>query len=105
MLIQFSIMLSTYLFYVLQLLCVSVSAFSFLVCIPIGITSSTIRSKICVITAGIKSYGSIIKKKKHGKIVVLAKSKLNNVEVLICKALIDSSISHDEFIPINNMHK
>ena len=35
------------------------------------------------------------KKKKHDKIVLLAKSKLNSIEVLISKALIDSSISHD----------
>ena len=29
--------------------------------------------------------------KKHNKIVLLAKTKLNNVEVLISKALIDSN--------------
>ena len=44
--------------------CVSISVFSFLVGIPIGITSSTIGLKICAITAGIKKYKSIIKKKK-----------------------------------------
>ena len=48
-------------------------------------------------------YNSIIKKKKkkHDKIVLLAKYKLNNIEVLISKALIDSNISHDEFVLIN----
>ena len=57
--------------------CVSVSAFASLVVIPIGIASSTIGLKICVITAGIKKYKSIIKKKrkKHDEIVFLAKSK------------------------------
>ena len=45
------------------------------------------------------------KKKKHGKIVLLAKSKLNNIEVLISKALTDSNISHDEFVLINNVLK
>ena len=40
--------------------CVSIFAFAFLVGIPIGITSSTIRLKICVITVGIKKYKSII---------------------------------------------
>ena len=29
---------------------------------------------------------------------MLAKTKLNTIEVLISKALIDSSISHDEFV-------
>ena len=37
--------------------------FASLVGIPIGITSSVIGLKICVITAGIKKYKSIIKKK------------------------------------------
>ena len=50
--------------------------------IPVGITSSAIGSKIFVIAAGIKKYKSIIKKKKKklDKIVVLAKSKLNETE-------------------------
>ena len=75
--------------------------------IPIGITSSAIRVKICAITAGIKKYKSIIKeeKKKHDKIVLLAKSKLNRIEVLISEAFIDSNISHDEFVLINNVLK
>ena len=87
--------------------CVSISAFASLVGIPIGITSSATGLKICVITAGIKKYKSIIKKKKkkHDKIVLLAKSKLNSIEVLISKALIDSNISHDEFVLINNVLK
>ena len=51
-------------------------------------------------------YKSIIKKKKNNdKIVLLAKSTLNSIEFLICKTLIDSSISHDEFALINNVLK
>ena len=34
---------------------------------------------------------------------MLAKSKLNRIDVLISKALIDSVISHDEFVLINNV--
>ena len=43
--------------------------------IPIRTTSSAIGLKICAITAGIKRYKSIVKKKKkkHNKIVLLAK--------------------------------
>ena len=76
----------TYLLQLLQLLDVS---FASLVAIPMGITSSTIGLKISVITAGIEK--SIIKKekKKHDKIILPAKSKLNSIEVLISKALID----------------
>ena len=87
--------------------CVSISGFASSVGIPIGIASSTIGLKIYVITAGIKRYKSIIKKKrkKHDEIVLLAKSKLNNMEVLISKSLIDSNISHDEFFLINYVLK
>ena len=86
---------------------VSISAFASLVGMPIGITSSATALKICAITAGIKKYKSIIKKrkKKHDKIVLLTKSKLNRIEVLISKALIDSVINHDEFVLINNALK
>ena len=88
--------------------CVSISVYASLVGIPIDITSSAIRLKICVITAGIKKYKPIIKKKKkkkNEKIVLAAKPKLSNIEVLISKALIDSNISHDEFILISNLLK
>ena len=44
--------------------CVSISAFASLVGIPIGITSSAIGLKICIITAGIKKYKPKIKKNK-----------------------------------------
>ena len=37
--------------------------------------------------------------------MLLAKSKLNSMEVLISKALIDSNISHDEFVSINDVLK
>ena len=36
---------------------------------------------------------------------MLAKSKLNSIEVLISKPLIDSNISNDEFVLINNVLK
>ena len=87
--------------------CASISDFAFLVGISVGIASSTIGLKMCVITAAIKKYKSIIKKKrkKHDKIVFLAKFKLKNLEVLISKALTDSNISHDEFVLINNVLK
>ena len=59
------------------------------------------------ITAGIEKYKSIIKKKKqkHEQIVLLAKSKLNRIEVSISKVLIDSNINHDEFVLTNKKLK
>ena len=41
----------------------------------------------------------------HDKIVLLAKSNLNSIEVLIFQTLIDSNISHDKFASINNVVK
>ena len=45
---------------------------------------------------------TIKKKKKHNKILMLAKSKLNSIESLISQALNDMEISHKEFITILN---
>ena len=45
------------------------------------------------------------KKKKHNKIVMLARSKLNSIESKISEALINDEISHEDFIIINNEEK
>ena len=55
------------------------------------------------LTAGIiKKLLSITRnnKKKHDKILMVAKSKLNSIETLESQALIDMEISHEEFIAI-----
>ena len=44
---------------------VTTSVFASLVCVPVGITSSAVGIKICAITAGIKKYKPIIKKKEE----------------------------------------
>ena len=86
---------------------ISIYAFVSLVGIVIGITSSAIGLKICVIIPGIKKYKSVIKrkKKKHDKRVLLAKTMLNSIEVLLSKDLIDLNSSHYEFVSINNVLK
>lgn len=45
------------------------------------------------------------KTKKNGKIVFLEKNMLNRIEVLSSKVLIDSYISRDEFVLLNNILK
>ena len=64
-------------------------------------------NKNIAITVIIKKYKSIRKEKnkKHDKIVLLGKDKLNNIEFLISKAFIDSYISHDKFVSANNVLK
>ena len=85
--------------------CVSISSFAWLVSVPVGITSSAVGIKTCTIAARIKKYKSVIQKKKKPdkKIVFLENDKLNAIEVLIFKSLIDPYISHDEFLSINNV--
>ena len=77
--------------------CVSISAFASLVTIPVGIASFAVVMKICAITSGIKKYKSIIKKRKkkhekHAKRELLGKDKLNTIQVINSKDLIDSYI-------------
>ena len=84
---------------------VSISAFASLVGAPVGITSFAVGLKICAVTAGIKKYESIIKKKrkKHNHTVLLAKNKLNTIKVFISKALSNSCINHDKLVSVKNV--
>ena len=84
---------------------IAISAFASLVCVPVGITSSVGWTNICTIILGIKKYKSIIKKKKKNQdqIELLGKGKVNTIEVLISKALINSCISHNDFVSRNNV--
>ena len=45
------------------------------------------------------------KKKKHNKSNMLIRSKLNGIESKISEALINSNISHQDFITIINTEK
>ena len=45
------------------------------------------------------------KKKKHKKIVMLARSKLNSIESKISEAWINNEISHEDFMTIINEEK
>ena len=87
--------------------CVSASVFASLVGVPVRIASSAVELKICALTAGIKKYNSIIKKKrkKHNKILLLAKAKIHTIEISISTTSIDSYINHDEFVSIKDVNK
>ena len=45
------------------------------------------------------------KKKKYNEIILLARSKLNSIEIKISEALINSEIIHEDFITIINEEK
>ena len=64
-----------------------------------GIAGASFTLIVSLTTGTIKILLSITrnKKKKHDKILMLAKSKLNSIETLVSQALIDIEISHEEF--------
>ena len=69
---------------------------------PIGIASAGISIVFASATGITKKLLKTTrnKKKKHDKILMLAKSKLNSIESLISRALIDMDINHEEYITI-----
>ena len=78
------------------------SCFTSIVGVPVGIASASFALIFSLATGIVKKILNITrnKKKKHDKILMLAKSKLNSIETLISQALIDMEISHEEFITI-----
>ena len=68
----------------------------------IGIASTMLTLFFSLTTGIVKKLLSATrkKKKKHDKILTLAKSKLNSIETLISQALTDMELSYEEFITI-----
>ena len=81
---------------------VSIALFMSVIGAPVGIASASFTLIFSLTTGIVKKLLNITrnKKKKHDKILMLAKSKLNSIETLISQALIDMEISHEEFIAI-----
>ena len=79
---------------------VSIDLFTSIIGAPIGIASASFTLIFSITTGIIKKLLSITrnKKKKHDKNLMLAGSKLNNIETLISQALINLEISHEEFV-------
>ena len=80
----------------------SIASHATIVGIPVGIAGSSLSIIFTVATGAVKKLLNITrkKKKKHNKIVALARSKLNIIETLISRALTDFDISHEEFSKI-----
>ena len=81
---------------------VSIISFTSVIGAPVGIVSASFTLIFSLTTGIVKKLLNITrnKKKKHDKILMLAKSKLNSIDTLISQALIDIDISHEEFITI-----
>ena len=81
---------------------VSIISFSSVIGAPAGIASASLTLSFSLTTGIVKKLLDITrkKKKKHDKILMLAKSKFNSIDRLKSQALIDTDISHEEFITI-----
>ena len=98
-------------FYYIDKILIVLSATSSGVCIissasvvgaPVGIASASFTLTFSLISGITKRLLSITrkKKKKHDKILMLAKNKLDSIETLVSQALIDMEITHEEFTAI-----
>ena len=77
----------------------SIASYAAVVGIPAGIAGASLTLIFTVTTGVVKTllYITRKKKKKHNKIIALARSKLNIIGNLISQALIDFEITHEEF--------
>ena len=80
----------------------SIASYASVVGTPAGIAVSSLTLIFTIGTDISKSLLKVTKKrkKKHNKIIALAKSKLSDIETLLSSALNDSKISHEEFTSI-----
>ena len=74
---------------------------------PVGIMSASCSLAFSITTGFVKKFLKTTrnKKKKHNKIVMLARSKLNSIESKISEALINNEVSHEDFMTILNEEK
>ena len=81
---------------------VSIISFASVIRALVGIPSAIFALILSLTTGIVKKFLNITRKKKkqHNKMLMLAKSKQNSIDTLISQALIDTDISHEEFITI-----
>ena len=86
---------------------ISIASFATVTGAPAGIIGASCGFTFSITLGFIKKFLKTIrnKKKKHNKIVMLARSKLNSIESKISKALMDNEISHEDFETIINEEK
>ena len=77
----------------------SIASYASVVGPPAGIAGSSLTLMFTIGTGISKSLLKVTKrrKKKHNKIIALAKNKINTIDTLLSSALNDSEISNEEF--------
>ena len=80
----------------------SIASYAAVVGIPVGIAGSSLTLIFTIGTGINKSLQKVTKKrkKKHNRIIALAKRKLNTIDTLLSSSLNESKISHEEFTNI-----
>ena len=83
---------------------ISIASFATIIGAPVGLASASFSLVLFISTGIIKKLSKTTrsKKKKHNKIVMLPRSKLNSIEKKISEELINSEINHEEFMTIIN---
>ena len=83
---------------------ISIASFVSVIGAPAGIIGASCGLTFSITSGFVKKFLKTIrnKKKKHNKIVMLARSKLNSIESKISEALIKKEISHEDFIVFLN---
>ena len=86
---------------------ISTASFATVIGAPAGIIGASCGLTFSITSGFVKKFLKTIrnKKKKHNKIVMLARSKLNSIEGKTSNALIDNEISHEDFMTILNEEK
>ena len=86
---------------------ISVASFATIIGVSAGIIEGSCSCTFSITLGFVKRFLKAIrnKKKKHNKIVILARSKLNSIDNIISKALTDNEISHEDFETIINEEK
>ena len=86
---------------------ISIASFATAIGAPVVTMSASCSLAFSITTGFVKKFLKTVrnKKKKHNKIVMLARSKLNSIESKISKALMDNEISHEDFETIINEEK
>ena len=75
---------------------ISIASFATVIGAPVGIVSASLSLAFSISTGIEKKLLKIArnKKKKHNKIVMLARSKLNSIESKISKTFINNEVNH-----------
>ena len=86
---------------------ISIASFATATGAAVGIVSASCSLAFSITTGFVKKFLKAIrnKKKKHSKVDILTRSKLNSIESKLSEALINNEISHEDIMTIVNQEK